>query len=227
MIRIKDNVFQVEKLKSGQVYVLVDNGSVILIDSGFIGDMAVIERQLDEMNIKMKRISTIILTHCHIDHTANLNAIKRASNARIIAHKDERQYLENKKKMEYSRLYKKLLWSFLHLLMKTETIVIDREVAGGDIIDVYGGLEVIHTPGHTPGSIALYQKKEKILFSGDCLLNEKGLRIARGIYNQDDHELYESVKKLKAFDIQIICPGHGKAITEDGNQRINDAVLSY
>jgi glyoxylase-like metal-dependent hydrolase (beta-lactamase superfamily II) len=100
-------------------------------------------------------------------------------------------------------------------------------VIEGDTIDVYGGLKVIHTPGHTPGSIALYQQDKKLLFAGDCLLNEGRLTIARGMYNTNDKELYDSVKKFVNYDITIICPGHGKAILQEGNERIKEAIESY
>jgi glyoxylase-like metal-dependent hydrolase (beta-lactamase superfamily II) len=227
MVTIDDHVYQIEHMKSGQVYIINENHSITMIDTGFKGDIDNIEGQFRDMNMEIEKVSTIIVTHCHIDHTANLNIIKKKSGATIIAHKEEGTYLAGTKKLAYSQFYKKILWAFANLLLKSEKIIIDREVSEGDTIDVYGGLEVIHTPGHTPGSIALYQKDKKLLFSGDCLINEGQLYIVRGMYNQNDKELYDSVKKYLNYDIAIICPGHGKAILQEGNERIKEAIKNY
>jgi glyoxylase-like metal-dependent hydrolase (beta-lactamase superfamily II) len=69
-------------------------------------------------------------------------------------------------------------------------------------------LEVINTPGHTPGSICILEKKTKTLFSGDTLFD-------KGIYGRTDLggseiELKKSIKKLYELDWKILCPGHGQ-----------------
>lgn len=88
-------------------------------------------------------------------------------------------------------------------------VAVDKVVADGDTID---GLQVIHTPGHSPGHICLYIKEEGILFSGDHVL---GMGTTAMSPPQGDMAQYiDSLRKLLNYDIGMICPGHGPPIRE-------------
>jgi glyoxylase-like metal-dependent hydrolase (beta-lactamase superfamily II) len=89
------------------------------------------------------------------------------------------------------------------------TIAVDKVVEEGDTID---GLQVIHTPGHSPGHICLYVKEGGILFSGDHVLGvgTTAMRPPHG----DMAQYIESLRKLLDYDIGMICPGHGPIIRE-------------
>lgn len=88
-------------------------------------------------------------------------------------------------------------------------IAVDKVVADGDAID---GLEVIHTPGHSPGHICIYMKEQGILFSGDHVLGmgTTAMRPPEG----DMAQYIDSLRKLCDYDIGMICPGHGPLIRE-------------
>lgn len=87
------------------------------------------------------------------------------------------------------------------------------KVKDGDRVDLGGlTLEVIHTPGHSPGHICLYLRERQILFSGDHVL---GLGTTVIVPEQGDMALYmTSLEKLLAMNIALICPGHGPLIKE-------------
>jgi len=89
------------------------------------------------------------------------------------------------------------------------TIAVDRLVEDGDTID---GLQVIHTPGHSPGHICIYMEEEGILFSGDHVLGigTTAMRPPQG----DMAQYIDSLRKLLNYDITMICPGHGPLIKE-------------
>lgn len=88
-------------------------------------------------------------------------------------------------------------------------VAVDKVVEDGDTI---AGLQVIHTPGHSPGHICIYMKEEGILFSGDHVL---GLGTTAMRPPQGDMAQYiDSLRKLLNYDIDMICPGHGPLITE-------------
>jgi len=223
MIKIDENVYQFEGLKAGQSYLVKENG-LTLIDTGFKGDFKKIENQIKELGFKMKDIKTIILTHCHSDHCANVNKIKKYSNAKVIAHENEKQYFEKKDKIRYKEVVKKVFWLIMNTFFGVEKININKEVKDGDVIGILGGIRIIHTPGHTPGSMALYHPNKRILFSGDSLNNEKSFEICRGIYNTDDNILLQSVKKYLELNIEKICVGHGKSVLKDGKDKIKEVT---
>ncbi|MEW6619636.1 MAG: MBL fold metallo-hydrolase [bacterium] len=225
MHKITQDVYQFDELKSGQCYLIVENNGVALIDTGMMGDYKKIASQMKQQGFQIEDINYIILTHCHSDHTANVKKIQDISHATLIAHEAEKPYIEQTAKLQYSSFGKRVGWGILNTLFAIKGIRVDKTVDDGDILEIFGGLQVIHTPGHTPGSMALYQPDRKVLFSGDSLINEGKLAVCQGFYNIDDHELSESVKKLRDIEIDIICVGHGQAILEKGAKLIRELFV--
>ncbi len=68
-------------------------------------------------------------------------------------------------------------------------------------------LEVIHAPGHTLGSVVIYEKKNKILFSGDTLF--AGGAVGRTDLGGDDNLLARTLENIQKIDYRLLCPGHG------------------
>lgn len=90
--------------------------------------------------------------------------------------------------------------------------MVDVKLDDGDIIEIGSKkLEVIHTPGHTAGSICVYEPEEKIIFTGDTLF--KGTVGRTDLPTGSFEELMESLNKIRGLDISIALPGHGKPIT--------------
>ena len=99
-------------------------------------------------------------------------------------------------------------------------ITIDRTVSDGDRIDAFGGLEVVATPGHSPGQIAFYQPERKILFTGDTMMNLWGkLRPPFAMATPDMDEAKRSIQKIAALDVEIACFGHGVPLTQQYQRR--------
>ena len=101
---------------------------------------------------------------------------------------------------------------------------VDRTVEDGDVIDeVMGGLQVIATPGHSPGQVAFYQPERKILFTGDTMMNAfsfNGLRLPFAVATPDMDEAKRSIRKVAQLDIEIACFGHGQPLTQDAAAQI-------
>ena len=97
---------------------------------------------------------------------------------------------------------------------------VDRELADGDEIDLDGGARVVHVPGHTAGSIAIYLPKRRMLFAGDAPVNAFGLGPPSGplgMFNEDHAQARESFQKLAALDFDIACYGHGAPLDRDAS----------
>jgi glyoxylase-like metal-dependent hydrolase (beta-lactamase superfamily II) len=159
------------------------NPSLTLIDTCYISELPKIESYLKNLDpgYDLRSIKRIILTHLHNDHVQATNEIKRRSGAKVYAHWIEAPYLA--KELIYQGQPKEDVFSYFYHQFHCEIygrfrpferdgINVDVQVKDGDIIgeDTSLPLEVIHTPGHTPGSIALYSKKFKTVIGGDCLI---------------------------------------------------------
>ncbi len=93
-----------------------------------------------------------------------------------------------------------------------------RPLDDGEVLPVLGGLQVIHTPGHTPGSVCLYAPRHRILFTGDVLQVIKGeVSFAHRYFSSDFLMACGSVERLTQYDVQTIAFSHYPAWTDDAN----------
>lgn len=165
-----------------------------------------INRIIDPLDIKQ-----IVLTHEHYDHCGGVRKIKELTNgkAKIIAHENAADKIE-KGESAFARL----------LGGKMPKIPVDKTVAEGDILQVGDeNCQVIHTPGHTPGSICLYFPNSRSLISGDTVF-------AYGSFGRYDFpggslpQLRKSIRKLSSLDIDNLYPGHDVFIEGNGKSHI-------
>lgn len=94
-------------------------------------------------------------------------------------------------------------------------------VEHGDVLR--GGLRVVHVPGHTEGSIAVYEPEEKVLFAGDTLASHEGTMIL-GVFNLDLARLAESARSLSEMDVEVACFGHGDPVVGGAAQELRKLV---
>ena len=152
-------------------------------------------------------IATIVVTHTHPDHVLGLKAIKsRAPNAKVAVHRDDADYVAR------TKAYPGPPGPQRH-----DPVPVDVRLEDGQ---KYEGFLVIHTPGHTPGSIALLDTERKILVAGDSLNNEKVLGPMSDQYNIDPKQHRQSIKKLANYPYETILFGHGGPILKNGSVQV-------
>jgi hydroxyacylglutathione hydrolase len=150
-------------------------------------------------------IDTIVLTHCHFDHIARVKEIAHMCKAKVAIHKtDARGLVDDLHSLS------------MNFGARSPGIAPDIVLADGDAV---GSLAVIHTPGHTPGSICLWSEKEKVLLSGDTVF-------ADGYFGRYDFpggskaELARSLDRLSVLDVEGLYAGHGEPADEGGSRCI-------
>jgi glyoxylase-like metal-dependent hydrolase (beta-lactamase superfamily II) len=176
-------------------YLYGRNGVAVIIDASV--DAGSILHYANQEGLKVKYI---ILTHGHWDHVSYIEDLKNATKAKVVIHKLDITLLQQK-----------------HRGFRPDSVV-----NGGEIIKAGDmSFEIIHTPGHTPGSICI--KESDMLFSGDTLFKMSvGRTDFEGGSTQD---MIESLKKLiKMEDQVIVCPGHGETTTI-GFEKANNPFL--
>jgi glyoxylase-like metal-dependent hydrolase (beta-lactamase superfamily II) len=227
MRHIVPDVYLMEGFRGSNVYLLVSGRALTLVDSGRAGVADQITAQLQEGSYALSELHTIVLTHAHGDHTGSVAELVHRSGAQVLAHRDEVPYIERAKPLPAASLRQRLLnWLFDRVWLKRPPCKVDRALEDGDVIEVLGGVRVIHTPGHTPGSICLYQPERQILFCGDVLFNENPLtgqgrlQLSFPLFTLDQVLAWESVRKLSALPVEVLCFGHGEPILEGAGKRI-------
>jgi glyoxylase-like metal-dependent hydrolase (beta-lactamase superfamily II) len=203
-------VLMLQKTWGSNIY-LIPGEPTTLIDAGFPLDQRRIVKALDETGLGM-----IVATHYHIDHVGTIAALKRRFAAEVAAHNTDASVMEGK--VPY-RIYKldplrTVYYKVLSPLYRYEFVEVDKHLVEGNVLDILGGLEVIHLPGHTEGSIALYQPDRGILFSGDSLRNERNvLEGPPPNFSVDIREAFTNLEqKLLLRDFDVLLPGHGEPV---------------
>ncbi|HEX6500396.1 MAG TPA: MBL fold metallo-hydrolase [Micromonosporaceae bacterium] len=102
---------------------------------------------------------------------------------------------------------------------------VDREVRDGDVLDFAGGAQVIGTPGHTDGSIAVYLPRHRVLFTGD-IAAEHGGQVMPGVFNLDRALVARSFARLAEFDVDVVCFGHGQPLVGGGSERLRSVAAT-
>ena len=88
-----------------------------------------------------------------------------------------------------------------------------QPIEDGDVLPMLGGLRVIHTPGHTPGSVCLYGARDRVLFVGDTLQRRFGrVSFASGLYSDDHAAARRAMKRLAELDVETVVFSHYAAL---------------
>jgi len=229
MRKVGENVYLLENLRGANVYALLDFGAVTLIDSGVRADVDQILAQLTSRDLTITRI---VLTHAHVDHVGGAAELANRTGAQVIAHAADVPFIEQSQTMPASSVVHRLFACIVNRLFKLSACHVDVCVEDGDRIDALGGLRVLHTPGHTPGSMSLYHPERKLLFCGDALFNanpmtgQAGFQLPLRLVTLDNAQAARSVRLLADLPIEMLFPGHGEPITSGVDQRIKALLAS-
>lgn len=189
----------------GNVYLVLDERP-ILVDAGMMAGPTLknIKKYIDPKDIEM-----IVLTHCHHDHSGAAPELKGATGAKLLLSEKEVGCIGDE------------LTTVAYLFgMQAPEFKVDGMLKGGMTLDLgKWKLEVLETPGHSEGSICLYERSEKVLFSGDTVFPDGNIG-RTDMYGGDTIKLIKSIEKLTEMDVQTMYPGHMEITNRDVNRQI-------
>jgi len=182
---------------STNCYLLVNGKEAVLIDAGF-GIYDLVKPTLEALDCTLKGI---LLTHSHWDHIAGLNEIQHYTGCETYCH------LLDKENVYHPGL------DAVPSIMDVAAAKVDHTFNDGDNITLAGmDFRVLHTPGHSPGSVSFLLEKENILFSGDTLF--KGTCGNFSFPTSSPEEMAGSLTRLSHLKKEItVYPGHGTTTT--------------
>ena len=206
-------------------YLVVNKEEIILIDTGLPGNSSKIIGYVENtLKRSPQNIKTIVITHNHFDHVGSLSKIKEITGAKVAIHAADADYIRGKEKHVGSSFMNGIIKLF-QVIYQTKPVEPDILLKEGDII---GGYQVIHTPGHTKGSICLYNPENKAIFVGDNLQYKDGKLQSPGQRLSPEPDKYEaSMKRLLDYDFEIILTGHTAPVLSGGKELLEEFVNTF
>jgi glyoxylase-like metal-dependent hydrolase (beta-lactamase superfamily II) len=210
---------QDEFIPDSHVYVVGKpaSGDLTLVDAGLMGKGHSKIQSLRKLGIKLSDIKRIIMTHTHFDHIGCLREIQREiPHAELWVHINEARPLEegDEKTVYGMDMFQTMGQTQYGIKPGEFTFEVDRILEGGETLKIGDTVwEVIHIPGHSQGSIGLYNSPEKVLIPGDVVYADYA--IGRfDLHGANGPQLKESLLSLAELEVDILLPGHNR-IVED------------
>jgi glyoxylase-like metal-dependent hydrolase (beta-lactamase superfamily II) len=216
------------ELEAINLYLVRLDDGYLLIDCGMDTpqSFAALEAGIQERGIAWSGIRIIVLTHMHPDHIGLSRRVRALSGATVLMHETEAEHLDSLEDESrhlpylhaaYTRggvpfeMQSRMDRHFAFLRASLHDVTPDRFLRDGEqIASAIGPLEVVCTPGHSPGHICLYSAECKVLFAGDHILNKITPNISWHPGSDALGDYLESLERVGVLDIEHIYPAHGE-----------------
>ena len=220
-MRIANGIYSMGQEQGGHVhaFLLDDGNGLTLIDTMYDDDAHNVLSELTSIGKTPADLKHIILTHAHKSHVGGLAALKKAGSATVYSHEWEVDIIAGRREAtRVSAIPRKPLAVYkLQLglalgLGKHNPCEVDRRLKAGDTV---GPLQVVETPGHTPGSLSFWWPERRALFAGDVIATWPDFAAGWPGLTLDNDRNLRSVHQLTDFsNAEILCVGHGEPITQ-------------
>ena len=227
-------------LKAINVYVIKGEDKSLIIDTGFNQKECIdsLFKGLNELNVDIMD-TDLFITHLHSDHSGMAGIFKDAG-VKVYAGEVDGRYINKMTSLSYWERFEdsKVLLDlekdkvtftehpgYKYCLREPIEFTYVKEGQGIQVGQYF--FEVIDIPGHTPGHIGLYERKHKLFFCGDHVLDKITPNI--GYWGTEDNILavyFNSLAKIYSFDIDILFPAH-RNIIKDHTRRINELMIHH
>ncbi|HEY7293882.1 MAG TPA: MBL fold metallo-hydrolase [Dehalococcoidia bacterium] len=198
-------------LRATSCFLLLDR-RVTLIDTGLPGSAARILRAVALCRRRPDEIERIVITHYHPDHLGGLAELQRLLPAKAAIHAVEAPVVQSSEGPPppfASGALRTVSWSVAKRAFRYTPVHIDEPLHDGDELATLGGMRVVHTPGHTPGHIALYFPRMALLIAGDAMEYRAGVLSGPAArVTADMAQALASVRRLATLEVEVIAFSH-------------------
>jgi glyoxylase-like metal-dependent hydrolase (beta-lactamase superfamily II) len=208
MPKVDPGVHEIQLLRV-KAHAIVDDDGITLIDTGHAGSLPRIARAINGLGYSIDDIQRVVCTHGHPDHAGSAQAFADLG-IDVWIHPDDAVNLD----VGFADVIRHPSRGRVFAAM---TPPLDRfkPLQDGLVLPALGGLEVVHTPGHTPGSVCLFAPRPGLLFVGDTLQRRFGrVSFASGLYSDDAAAARASVQRLTPLHVKTIVFSHYPALDE-------------
>ncbi len=200
---------------------LIDGGAegLTLVDTGYAGSGERISAALRKCGFDVENVQRIILTHSHPDHAGSVVELVARTGAEVWMHAEDAALAAQGTAGRLPHVLSPGFanWVIYQLLIKRGANSIpafqaDRLLTDGEEIQLHGGLQIIHTPGHSLGHICLLLRSDSLLIAGDLCANAMGPGLS--VVYEDRKLGIQSIRKTAALPFRNAVFGHGKPLTD-------------
>jgi glyoxylase-like metal-dependent hydrolase (beta-lactamase superfamily II) len=203
------------------VYLVIYGKELVVVDTGTSGNAKKIAEYIQKIGHQPSEVSTIVLTHYHMDHAGSVKELKDLTSAKVAVHVEDADFVAGKKP---SPKPKNVLFMAFSSFIKPKPVEVDIALKDGEKI---ANFNVIGVPGHTPGSIVLFDAKRKALFAGDTLRFD-GSKVTGApkqfTWNEDKEK--ESIEKISMLEFDVMLPGHGEVLRVYASNKVKEFLAS-
>ncbi len=208
-----NNLFQLTHLVAFNCYLLREDDGFTLIDTNMSGQAQAIMREANKLGLPIVRI---LLTHAHVDHVGSLDALHAAlPHAQVAISERDARFLTGDKSLDSSEPQVPLRGGYPICTTKPELLLHE-----GDRV---GSLEVVATPGHTPGHVAFLDTRDRTVIAGDAFQTQGGVAVSGtfellfplpALATWHKGLAQESARKLLALQPSLLAVGHGRMLSQ-------------
>lgn len=216
MLKISDNLYTLDGMIVGRVYVIQDADGLTLIDTGIAPRANHILREIQSAGFQPSDVKRILITHAHPDHVGGLHKVHAATGAQVWAGQVEADVIESKAPVATPPREK--VGGILKFFIPPPTYVkpatpVARVLKDGEVLhEVFGGMVAVHTPGHAIDHFSFWQPERRILITGDVIFNMIRLTLPMPFVTVDMEQDKRSAARLIDLQPDLVCFGHGQPL---------------
>jgi glyoxylase-like metal-dependent hydrolase (beta-lactamase superfamily II) len=222
--RIRRNLYLLESAGIANCYLIEGTHGLTLFDTGHPSAAPQLIDELERNGFPIRDIEAIVLSHFHFDHAGGARGLLERHRVKVYTHPADAPAVKGKRRRAKG-LGLRLWSSLLSLRYPYRPLEVVVPIDEGETLRPLPQWQVLRLPGHTPGSIGLFQPSEKTLLCGDALNNRGGrLAIPGEVHCDDPVAARETARKIAALDLEVLAPGHGPVVLSRAGLKVHDLL---
>ena len=216
-MQITDSIHFIEgrDIDSNMFLILDSNNDMTLVDTGHDGNRRYLLDYIQKIGLDPANIKNVILTHVHVDHSGGLSwLVKKYAPTVCVCEIEAYAIEEGDLELTLAGMFRGYF----------DAVHVDRQLKDEEIFTAGGHEFEIHvTPGHTKGSICLFDRQNKILISGDTVFADGGFGRV-DFFSGSAGQIQASLEYLATLDVEVLLPGHMNVVLHDGRRHIKTSA---
>jgi hydroxyacylglutathione hydrolase len=219
-MKITEGIYLIPEMGMSNAYLVEDGDKLLVIDTGMPGHAKKIVSYVKSLGKDPHSVETIVLTHPDLDHSGSTAQLKQITGAKVAIHETDAPRLTGEKPWREAKGAAGLVIRALGLFIRLQPVAPDMSLKEGEKL---GSLTVLETPGHTRGSISLYNP-ETALFSGDALITSRKGLFQKPSRMQNEKQAKMSIRRMATLEFEYLMPGHGAPVDGNASRKLKDFV---
>jgi glyoxylase-like metal-dependent hydrolase (beta-lactamase superfamily II) len=223
---------------SMNICLLVEDGKITMVDAGLPESSAGLLAYMAEIGLAPQAIRRVIITHHHIDHVGGLPEVLELSGAEVWAHRDDAAMIEGtvpRPGIPPERIeamvaaipaeQRAAATARMKQMSDVAPVAVDLRLVGGEELNVLGGVQILHTPGHTAGHLSLYLPALSLLVAGDLLRLEDGvIRESPTGFAADADQALDSARQIATLGFESFIGYHGGHVVSGARELLSESL---